>query len=108
MQETKLRWVKGKITNIAVTGVWNEDSSGTAYLFIHMDELKPVVADIPETKRVVIVGNHPAFAPALQMALSAKASDSEITLYYTETTHIRSNAWDFVTISFEQMRPGVK
>jgi len=107
MAEAKLKWVKGKIVNIAVTGKWNEDSSGTAYLFIHLDELPAVTSD-PKTKRVVIVGSHPAFEPALKMALSAKASDTEITLFYTETTNMRSNAWDLVTISFEPMRPGVE
>jgi len=107
LADAKIKWVKGKIVNIAITGVWNEDSSGTAYLFIHMDELPAVTSD-PKTKRVVIVGSHPAFAPALKMALSAKASDAEITIFYTETTHIRSNAWDFVTVSFEPMRPGVE
>ena len=108
MSNKNLKWVKGKIVNIAVTGIWNEDSSGTAYLFIHMDELAPAIPNNPDTKRVVIIGSHPAFSPVLHMAISAKTNDAEITLYYTETTHMRSNAWDFVTISNEPMRPGTK
>jgi len=89
----------GKVDKVtfhsAVYEPYATDSLGIA--FIHVTGLPGACTS--SSPRVAIGTDHPLYESVVSAALSAQATQKDVTIQYVDACTIRSTAWDFATFS---------
>lgn len=73
--------------------------AGHAIAFIFMSELPVACGNSSGIRRVAVGSDHPAFNVLVSTALSAKAAQQRVKLYYVnDSCSVFSSAWDFAIL----------
>lgn len=94
------KWVDGKVTQVQFVPLSYVNNStynvtdGYGWGMIWIDNL-PDACNTTASNRVAITSDHPLFQSVISAALTAKASNATVRMYYLEECTIKDNAWNF-------------